>query len=231
MFEPYVIEMLRTTGAILSGHFVYKSGRHGTEYINKNAIFPHPLETSQLCREIAKCFQEYDVETVIAPAIGAVTMSQLVAEHLSRITEREVLSVYAEKETIAMGDPKGKGRRCFYETGQFIIGRDYRNHVEGKNVLVVEDILNTGSSVKEVVKATRDNGGTVIGVGALCNRGKVTREDIGNIPRLVALVTIDMETFSPNDCRRFGPCSKNVPLNTNVGHARTFLAEEASRSF
>ncbi len=230
MLERPVMEILRSTGAILEGHFVYKSWKHGTQYINKNAVFPHPRETARLCLEIARWFQDDDIKTVIAPAVGAVTMSQLIAEHLTEITGREVFSVYAEKKTIVVLDPDKKGRRCFCETGEFIIGRDYEKYVAGNNVLVVEDVLNTGASVRGVVKAVRDSGGTVVGVGALCNRGKVTKADVGNVPKLVALARIDMQTLSEDDCKRFGPCSKGIPINTNVGHGREFLEQENKRS-
>ena len=230
MLERPVMEILRSTGAILEGHFVYKSGRHGTQYINKNAVFPHPRETSQLCLEIARWFQDDYVRTVIAPAVGAVTMSHMVAEHLTKITGREVFSVYAEKKTIVVLDPEKKGRRCFCETGEFIIGRDYEKYVTGTNILVVEDVINTGASVKRVVKAVRTNGGRVIGVGALCNRGNVTTADIGNVPKLVALARINMETLSGEDCKLFGPCSKGIPISTNVGHGREFLERKSSCS-
>lgn len=230
MLERPIMEILRSTGAVLEDHFVYKSGRHGTQYVNKNAIFPHPRETSQLCLEIARWFQDDDVKTIVAPAVGAVTMSQLVADHLTEITGREVFSVYAEKKTIVVLDPEKKGRRCFCETGEFILGRDYEKYVTGNNVLVVEDVLNTGTTVKGVVKTVRTNGGTVIGVGALCNRGKVTLADLGSVPKLVALARIDMETLSEADCRHFGPCSKGVPINTNVGYGREFLERESRRS-
>lgn len=226
MLQGLITEILRSTGAILEGHFVYKSGKHGTQYVNKNAIFPHPRETSQLCLEIARWFQDDGVETVIAPAVGAITMSQLVADHLTAIAGREVYSVYAEKKTIPVLDPERKGRRCFCETGEFIIGRDYERYIAGKNVLVVEDVLNTGASAKGVVKAARDIGGTVIGVGALCNRGKVTLADLGSVPKLVALARIDMQTLSADDCKYFGPCSKGMPINTNVGHGREFLEQK-----
>ncbi|KKU86195.1 MAG: Orotate phosphoribosyltransferase [Parcubacteria group bacterium GW2011_GWA2_47_9] len=130
MQEQEVLQILGKVGAVITNsHIVYASGKHGEAYVNKDAVYPHTKETSRLCRAIAEQFADDGVETVVAPAIGGVILSQWTAYHLSEITEREVFGVYAEKAE--GGDA-------------FVIKRGYDKVVAGKNVLVVEDVLTTG---------------------------------------------------------------------------------------
>ena len=155
MSEGDVLDVLRRVGAIVTdSHIVYTSGKHGSVYINKDSLYLHTAETSRLCRAIAQRFVEENVHVVMAPAIGGIVLSQWVAHHLSVMNGYEVLAVYAEKHE-----------------GNFVIKRGYDKLIEGKNVLVVEDTLTTGGSVKKVIKVTRCAGGNVVGLGVLCNRG------------------------------------------------------------
>ncbi len=217
-------EILHDLGAIMQGgHFAFRSGHHGSTYVNKNAIFPHIRETSDLCAEIADHFANNNVEVVAGPAMGGIIMSQWVAYHLFALTGKDVLSLYAEKETVRIPDPEGEGRLCFYETGRFVFGRGYENLLIGKNVLVVEDVVTTGSSVKEVVQSVYEIGGTVVGVGVLCNRGKVTRTALGNVPKFIALSAIDAPSVTAEQCRAWGLCAQGVPINQDVGKGHLLL--------
>lgn len=204
MEEQEIMELLKSLGAIIdNSHFVYASGRHGRTYVNKDAVYPHTNEISKLCELIAHKFVDDVVEVVIAPAIGGVILSQWIAYHLTKITGREVLGVYAEKSKD--------------DDSIFVIGRGYDELVSGKNVLVVEDILTTGGSAKKVVETTRAIGGNVVGLGVLCNRGSVTSQDIADVPKLFALVNIKLESWKSDDCPM---CKANIPINTMVGHGK-----------
>lgn len=221
MIEQSALTILRGIGAIITdSHIVHRTGRHGQAYINKYAILPHTEETSRLCFDIAKRFKSDEVDIVIAPAISSIIISQLVAHYLTITTGREVLGIYAEKETSFFHNPKEKGRSYFYNTGKSVIRPDFSKFVPGKNVLVVKDVVTTGRSIKRVVKSIRDIGGTVIGVSGLCNRSSIVAADFGNVPRFEFLLTIDMETTSEEECLRFGLCSKGVPVHRDFreGH-------------
>ncbi len=209
MDEQEVLQVLGKVGALITNsHFIYTSGKHGTAYVNKDAVYPHTKETSELCRAIAEGFAEDGVEVVIAPAIGGVILSQWTAHHLSKITGREVFGVYAEKA----------------ESGDsFVIKRGYDKIVAGRNVLVVEDVLTTGGSAKKVVEATRALGGNIVGLGVLCNRGGITPQDVADPPKLFALVNVKLDAWAPADCPL---CAKNVPISTDVGKGREYLARK-----
>ena len=224
--EQEALQILISAGAIItSSHIVYTSGKHGSAYVNKDAVYPHTCRTSELCRAIAERVVDEGVyvDTVVAPAVGGVILSQWIAYHLTLLTGCEVMGVYAEKEKMSIPDPENLGRKCYYETGEFVIQRGYDRFVRGKNVLVGEDILNTGGSAKKVVEAVRRIGGDVVAVAALCNRGGVLKEDIGDPPYLYTLANVKLDAWDEADCPL---CISNIPINIDVGKGREFLAPE-----
>lgn len=212
MDEQEVLRILKKVGAVITdSHIVYTSGKHGSAYVNKDAIYPHTAKTSRLCHAIAERFTNDNVEVVIAPAIGGVILSQWTAYHLTSLNRHEVFGVYAEKSD--SGD-------------SFIIKRGYNKLITDKNVLVVEDVLTTGGSAKKVVEATRACGGNVVGLGVLCNRGGITLKDVAGVPKLTALVNVKLDAWDEATCPL---CEQNVPVNTNVGKGREFLARRKTQ--
>lgn len=211
MKELQALEVLQHVGAILTDdHFVYTSGKHGSAYVNKDAIYPTPNLISGLCNEIAEVFRDDKVDVVIAPAIGGVILTQWTALHLRVTTGKSVLAVYAEKEA----------------DGTFVIKRGYDRLIKDKRVLVVEDILTTGGSARKVVDATRAIGGNIIGVGVICNRGGITAKDLGDVPKLFSLTYFKFDTWDEAKCPF---CAAGVPINTNIGKGREFLARKATQ--
>lgn len=226
MKEKEVLQLLGSVGAVITdSHIVYTSGKHGSAYVNKDAVYPHTKETSALCKTTAEFFIGADVDAVIAPAVGGIILSQWTAHHLSELLGREVLGVYAEKETIAIPDPEDKGRKCFAETGEFVIKRGYDKLVANKNVLVVEDVLTTGGSAKKVIEAVRRLGGNVVGLGVLCNRGGIIPSDVADPPQLFALVNVKLDSWDEAECPL---CAQDAPINTDVGKGREYLSKKAN---
>ena len=235
MNEQEVLQVLGKVGAVIAdSHIVYTSGKHGTAYVNKDAVYPHTAETSRLCRAIAERFADDNVQVVIAPAIGGVILSQWTAHHLSEMNGHEVFGVYAEKteESVMKADDDGevtitvklrKGDELVIKKPEFVIKRGYDKLIAGKNVLVVEDVLTTGGSAKKVVEATRAIGGDVVDLGVLCNRGGITSHDVADVPKLDALVNVKLDAWDEATCPL---CEQNVPVNTDVGKGREFLAHK-----
>lgn len=203
--EDQVLEILQKVGAFRSGHFVFTSGRHSDSYVLKDAMYAYPRETSAVCREMAERFKDAGVGAVIGPAIGAAILAQWTAYHMQELTGREVYAVYADKDG----------------TGGFIIKRGYDKVIEGKKVLVVEDLTTTGGSIRKVVESARKVGAEIVGAIALVNRGRVTKEAIGNPPVFHQLLNLDLESWDETDCEL---CKTNIPVNTNIGHGKEFLA-------
>lgn len=238
MTEEMALKMLRSVGAVITdSHIVYTSGLHGSVYVNKDAVYPHVQITAHLSREIAKrfAFPDHGIDVVVGPAMGGVIISQWVAYYLTKFCGREVIAVYADKEQV-LGSGLWHithGLRLLAGTWvpqlgnppleQFVLRRGYDKLVNGKDVLVVEDILTTGSSARKVVSTTRAAGGEVVALAALCNRGGLFAQLL-NVPLLFSLTKIDLASWDEEECRIQGFCAKNVPINTDVGKGKEFLA-------
>jgi orotate phosphoribosyltransferase len=209
MNDPTIMQLFVDVGAIITNsHFVYSSGRHSSVYINKDALYLHTETISKLCQLMANPYNADQVDVVVGPVLGGIVLSQWVAHHLNaHLSSGETLAVYAEKE----GDVADK---------TFSFHRGYDKYIPGKNVLVVEDVLTTGGSARQVIELVRQHGGRVIGLSALCNRGNVQPEDVGNVP-IRALITVQLETFTGAECPF---CQLQVPINTELGKGRAFLA-------
>ncbi len=207
MEEKEIIRIFEETGAILEGHFVYTSGKHGKVYVNKDFIYMFVLKVKLLCRIIAEHFKDKNIELVAGPAIGGVALTQWTAFVLTQFTDKEILAVYSED-----GPSNTK-----------IFKRGYNKHVKGKRILVVEDITTTGGSVKKTVEAVKALDGIVVGVGLLWNRGAITSQDLG-VPEVFSLVNVTFEAFDEEECPL---CAKKVSINTNVGKGREYLAQKA----
>ncbi len=201
-----VVAILKKVGAVLTeDHFVYTSGKHGSVYINKDALYPHTKEAAQVGEMFAQIYKGNDIDTVVAPALGGIILSQWTAHHLSQLKGKEVFGIYTEKDA---------------EKNQ-IFTRGYDRFVKGKNVLVIEDLTTTGGSVLKVVNSVRAAGGKVVGVGVMVNRnpGEVNAKMMG--APFHALGVLRAEAFDEKDCPL---CKKGVPINQTVGHGKKFVA-------
>lgn len=195
--------ILTAARALIAGsHIVYTSGRHGSTYVNKDAVYPDTARVAELCAMIAEQAAGKGIEVVCGPATGGIILSTWTGHHLG------VPAVYAEK------DP----------AGGMILKRGYDKVVAGKRVLVVEDIVNTGGSLRETVDAVRTAGGTVVAATALCNRGGVLAKEVG-APELTSLVHLDLDSWTAAECPL---CRDGVPVNTDVGKGREFLAQQSA---
>jgi orotate phosphoribosyltransferase len=109
---------------------------------------------------------------------------------------------------------------------ELVLKRGYERRLEGKRVLIVEDILTTGNSARHAVEAARKAGGVVDIVAAICNGGELTAEQLG-VSHLVSLLNFKRNTFPGNNCPL---CNSGIPINTTVGHGKEFLEKQASKA-
>jgi orotate phosphoribosyltransferase len=234
-------------GAVVTGsHVVYTSGRHGSEYFNKDALYPHTGINKLLCENIAYHFLRgsHPIEAVVGPEKGGIILSQWVTDALTkydtRPTRGPILSVYTERredsilkisnteqeKTIEVAGSivdLHLGDEVLIRRPGFVFKRGYDKLIKGKNVLVVEDVLTTGGSARRTAEAVRACGGTVVGLGVLNNRAGLTPEQLG-VPKLYSVFDLTMESCPPEECPL---CKTNVPINTTVGHGAEFLRQQA----
>ncbi len=165
--------IFRQTGAMLSGHFKLTSGRHSDSYFQCARVLQHPEHAERLCRELAVRFAGDNVSVVVGPATGGIIVSYEMARALG------VRGIFAERENDVMSLRRG-----------FSIE-------PGERVLVVEDVITTGGSVRDVVDLARRLGGIVVGAGLFVDRsgGGV---DLG--VRKEALLVTETASYDPSQC-------------------------------
>ncbi len=196
--------ILHRTGAYRTDeHIVLRSGRHTTEYVAKGLVTTEPTFTEGLGDIIAAHFSRYPVDLVLTTGYGAGLLGHCVARaHPSRPR-----FIFATKGKTA-------GRRT-----EVILQPEYRKFfAEGGRVLIVEDILTTGETVKQLIKLVESMGGQVVGVGAIWRRS--TRMKF-KYP-LFTVVTRDFPTYPPAECPM---CRQGIPINTDF--AASASAEES----
>lgn len=175
------LSLFAITGAYLKGHFRLTSGLHSPEYLQCALVLQHPQHAEQLGQAMAAKLQLSEngtthakPDTVVAPAMGGLMIGHEVARALgtrSIFTERDADG----KMTLRRGFTVQPGERC----------------------VVVEDVITTGGSTKEVVHLLERLGAEVLAAGSIIDRSG-GQADVG-VPR-VALVSMQVTAWEPEDC-------------------------------
>lgn len=184
-----------SAGAFLHGHFVYTSGRHGSEYLEKFRILEDPRATSELAGMVADRFRSLDPELVAGPTTGGVILAYEVARQLG------VNAVYVER-----GDKGGRVLRRGFEISP------------GARVLVVDDVVTTGGSLMETASCLREAGASVIGIGVLADR--TAGRTVTDVP-FFACLTLDFPSYPPDECPQ---CAAGIPTAPPRGSGKKVLA-------
>jgi len=177
-----VLEIFKRAGAIKEGHFLLASGLHSPVYWEKFRILQYPQLTEQLCRLIAQHFKEQKIDVVAGPTTGGIILAFETARQLG------ARSIFAEKEGAL---------RAFR--------RDFEI-AHSEHVLIVDDILTTGSSLRETINAVDKLGGIVIGIGVLVDRSEKNL-DFG-LP-FFSCLRAPTTVYSPQECPL---CAAHIPL-------------------
>ncbi len=177
-------EIFEKSGAILKGHFLLASGLHSPVYWEKFQVLQFPNYTEQLCRMITSHFRKQGIQVVAGPTTGGIILAFEVARQLG------VRGIFAEKE----GTTGRTFRRGFTISS-------------GEHVLVVDDILTTGGSIREVMAAVTNQGGIIVGIGILVDRSEQTI-DFG-VPLFSCHRAVPPPTYPPQNCPL---CAAQLPL-------------------
>ena len=179
MTETEILNIFKKTGALLTGHFLLTSGRHSDRYFQCAKVLQYPEYTEMLCKMLADNFRKFEIDTVIAPAMGGLVVGQEVARQLNK------RFIFAER-------PASQGE----EDKKLSLRRGFTLD-ENEKVLVCEDVVTTGGSVFEVIDIVRSNNAKVVGVGFIVDRsnGKVNF----NYPQFSTL-KMDVVSYLPDEC-------------------------------
>jgi orotate phosphoribosyltransferase len=201
--ERIHLEILRRTGAYRTDdHFLLPSGHHAPEFIDKALVTTEPSFTEGLGDVIAKHFAPWPADVVLSTGPGALILAHCVARALP---SRPIL-VYATKGFT------GQGR-------QVRLPEEFTRFVgKGSKVLIVEDLITTGETIKLLIRMVEQAGGTVVGIGCLWQRA--TKVDLRK--EVFSLVRRDFPTYYPPACPL---CAKRVPLNMEFARAEPPIEE------
>lgn len=175
MNKEEVLDVFRSCGAILEGHFILSSGLRSPTFLQKQRVFMHADKAEILCKALAeKIVAEGfgDVSQIVSPAIGGIIPGYETSRHLKKP------AVFTERVN-----------------GKFELRRGFEVK-PGEKVIVVEDIVSTGLSIRECVDCLKELGADVVAAACLVDRSD-GEADVG-VP-LVALTGFKVPAYAPDD--------------------------------
>lgn len=182
MKKRTALDLFLESKALLEGHFLLTSGLHSSQYFQCARVLQYPQYAEKLCLEIANHFREHHIDVVISPAIGGIIVGQEVARLLA------TRSIFAERQQGIMTLRRG-----------FELDRT-------ENVLVVEDVVTTGGSVKEVIKLVKNTGANLVGIGYIVDR---SNEKISFGVEQFSVLQMDVIVYEPSTCPL---CKQGIPV-------------------
>lgn len=184
MNNKEILDIFRNTGALLEGHFILTSGRHSSSYFQCARVLQYPKHLTHFASMIAEHYKGTKIETVISPAIGGVVLGTEVGRLLNAQT------IFAERKD-----------------GEMCIRRGFEI-ARGQNILVVEDVITTGGSVKEVMDQVINQEGNIVGVGVMVDRSNGTVSLHENQFSIIALEATSYESDEVPDSLSAMPVQK-----------------------
>ena len=211
--------LLEEVGAVITGdHFVFTSGKHGNAFVNWVAVLNNTKAARATARALANRLVDLEFEVIAGPTHTGDKLASSVADALLELG-KEVVPVYCqeviEKHTVTI-DGTEREVKIVQEGRSFPRGQAAK--VNGRRVLVTDDVLTTGGTISGTLAAVRTAGGISVGVAVACNRSSLSRQ-FGGLP-LFELLNVPMDQWEFEDCQA---CVAGVPMNTEVGHGEGWL--------
>lgn len=183
MKQKEIIELFKKTDVIQTGHFELSSGRHTDTYLQCAKIMQYPEYTNKLAKEIAELWTEEDIDLIVGPAIGGIIISYAVASVMN------LRNIFSERK-----DGKMKFRRNL----------DVK---EVEKVLIVEDVVTTGGSVREVITLLEESNAHIVGISSLVDR---SNGEVEFDYQFKPLLKLEVDSFEADNCEL---CEKGIPIN------------------
>lgn len=185
-----MLEKLKLSGALLKGHFRLPSGEHTDQYVECARVLQYPWHATVLCQELAGRYQDSRPDLVVGPAVGGIILAFEIGKDL------EIPMIFTERNQGEMSLCRGFSIR------------------PGQRVLIAEDEIITGRSIKEVMKLVRERQAEVVGIAALIDRScGLSREFCC---RVEALLELEERKYAPQDCPL---CRERIPISRAGGRS------------
>ena len=172
MNRSEIIDVFKETGALLDGHFILTSGRHSSSYFQCARVLQHPQYLTQFAEMIAEHFNKEKIDAVISPAIGGVVLGTEVGRILN------IRTIFAERKD-----------------GDMCIRRGFKIE-PGENILIVEDVITTGGSVREVMDQVINHKGVISGVGVMVDR---SNGSVALHPNQFSIIAMEARSYGPDE--------------------------------
>ena len=166
-----ILDLFRSTNALLEGHFVLRSGLHSRQYFQCALLLQHTQIAARICGALAEKLRDIEAERVISPALGGIIVGHEIARALGKP------HIFVEKED-----------------GKLVLRRGFEIQ-SGTRFIVAEDVVTRGGRVQETIDIVKAHGGVVVAVAAIVDRSGGNLPDFG-CP-FVALTQLNVETFEP----------------------------------
>ncbi|HGY90778.1 MAG TPA: orotate phosphoribosyltransferase [Planctomycetes bacterium] len=164
----------------MKGHFKLSSGLHSDQYLQCARVLAHPRRAQALCQTLRDLWDGRHPDVIVGPAMGGVVLAFALAQAF------DVPGIFAERVDGAFALRRG-----------FSIG-------PGEKVLIAEDVVTTGGSVRELIPVLREWGADIVGVQSLVHRGAGEPFDVPFTP----LVRLDLQVWKPEECPL---CAEGIP--------------------
>lgn len=185
MQEMEIMDLFKKSKAYQQGHFKLSSGLHSGVYLQCALLLQEPAIAARLCKVLAEKFRADKPDIVVGPAMGGVILAYEMARALG------ARAIFTERDN----------------AGDMVLRRGFRVFPVNR-VLVAEDVLTTGRSVKEVISLLRGNDVVPVGVASLVDRS-TSLIDFGGI-KCESLIKLDVPTFEQEKCPL---CQEGMPIN------------------
>jgi len=197
MMGKGILKIFKGKKALLKGHFLLSSGLHSDTYLQCALALQYPDLAEKLARKLVTRLHgdrvtRSKIDAVVSPALGGIVIGQEVARVLG------CRAIFTEREN-----------------GKMTLRRGFQIK-KGEKILVVEDVITTGGSTKEVIDAVRNAGGEIVGIACIIDRtgliGLPKRQGGGQVKfdyPLISLLKLEIENYAPQNCPL---CKKNIPL-------------------
>ena len=182
MSKMQIENLYKETGALKKGHFLLASGLHSEFYFQAQSLLQYPAKASKAAEKIALKWKDKKIDTVVSPAVGAIVLGQEVARALN------CRHIFVERKNNAFTFKRGFSLR------------------PSEKVLVVEDVVTTGVSVKEAIEVIKKYKANILGIASLLSRG-----DACFSYAFTPLVKVKWPTYEPQKCPL---CQKKIPVET-----------------
>lgn len=182
MEREAILALLKERGAILEGHFRLTSGLHSSTYLQMALLLQDPFMGQKMGALIGEKFSRDRVDVVVGPALGGIVIGYMVGMALER------KCIFAERGQ----DGAMQLRRGFYLE-------------EGSRALIVEDVITTGGSVREVIDVIEEKGGEVVGIASIVDRSAVEL-----LPPITSLLRLEIHNYREEECPL---CKQGIPID------------------